>query len=65
MHGDYKGTLVSTIDEALAEDHDMVLEIDVQGAMQIRERYPEGIFIFIVPPSWDELDNRLRGRQTE
>jgi len=65
VHGDYKGTLVSTIDKALAEDHDMVLEIDVQGAMQIRERYPEGIFIFIVPPSWDELENRLRGRKTE
>ena len=45
VHGDYKGTLVSTIDKALAEDHDMVLEIDVQGAMQIRE-VPGGYIYF-------------------
>lgn len=65
VHGDYKGTLVSTIDNTLAEGHDLVLEIDVQGALQIRERYPEGIFIFIAPPSWAQLEDRLRGRKTE
>lgn len=65
VHGDYKGTLISTVDKTLTEGHDLVLEIDVQGAMQIRERYPEGIFIFIAPPSWDKLENRLRGRRTE
>lgn len=65
VHGDYKGTLLSTIDESLAEGKDLLLEIDVQGALQIRKEFPEGIFIFITPPSWEELEERLRGRDTE
>ena len=65
VHGDYKGTLLSTIDESLAEGKDLLLEIDVQGALQIKKEYPEGIFIFITPPSWEELEERLRGRDTE
>lgn len=65
VHEDYKGTLLSTIDESLAEGKDLLLEIDVQGALQIKKEYPEGIFIFITPPSWEELEERLRGRDTE
>ncbi len=65
VHGDYKGTLTSTIDEALVGGKDLVLEIDVQGALQIKNKFPEGIFIFIAPPSRDKLEARLRGRSTE
>lgn len=65
VHGDYKGTLLSTIEETLAGGFDLLLEIDVRGALQIKEKYPEGIFIFIAPPSWEKLEDRLRGRKTE
>ncbi|MDD3655155.1 MAG: guanylate kinase [Atribacterota bacterium] len=65
VHGDCKGTLLSTINKTLVEGKDLLLEIDVQGALQIKNKYPEGIFIFIAPPSWDKLENRLRGRSTE
>lgn len=65
VHGEYKGTLLSTVNEKLAKGDDLVLEIDVQGAMQIKKKFPNGIFIFIVPPSWEKLEHRLRGRKTE
>ncbi len=65
VHGDYKGTLISTINETLAIGQDLILEIDVQGALKIKNKYPEGIFIFIAPPSWEKLEERLRGRSTE
>src|SRR5690606_19274000 len=65
VHGDYKGTLLSAINETLSKGKDLVLEIDVQGALQIKNKYPEGIFIFIAPPSWEKLEDRLRGRRTE
>ncbi len=65
VHGDYKGTLLSTIEEKLKQGEDLVLEIDVQGAIQLKNKFPEGIFIFIAPPSWEKLENRLRGRKTE
>jgi len=65
VHGDYKGTLLTTIDQNLKQGKDLVLEIDVQGAIQLKNKFPEGIFIFIAPPSWEKLENRLRGRKTE
>lgn len=65
VHGDYKGTLTATINNAIAKGKDLVLEIDVQGAMQLKDKYPEGIFIFIAPPSWKKLEDRLRHRRTE
>lgn len=65
VHGHYKGTLLSTINEMLNNGKDLVLEIDVQGALQIKNKYPEGIFIFIKPPSLEKLEDRLRGRCTE
>lgn len=43
----------------------MILEIDIQGAMKAREKFPDGVFIFIVPPSMDELEKRIKGRATE
>ena len=51
--------------EHLENGHDVVLEIEMQGARQIKEVYPEGVFIFILPPSLDELKNRIVGRGTE
>ncbi len=65
VHGEYKGTLLATIEQNLKEGKDLILEIDVQGAMQLKGKFPEGVFIFIAPPSWDKLESRLRGRNTE
>ncbi len=65
VHGDYKGTLFSTIYENLNRGKDLVLEIDVKGALQLKRIFPQGIFIFIAPPSWEKLEARLRGRNTE
>jgi guanylate kinase len=65
VHGEYKGTLLNTIKQNLEQGKDLVLEIDVQGALQLKEKFPQGIFIFIAPPSWEKLEKRLRGRNTE
>ena len=63
--GNYYGTLFSTIDEKLAEGKYLILEIEVKGAMQIREKYPDAKLIFIMPPNLAELKNRLKNRNTE
>ena len=65
VHGDYKGTLWSTIYEKVNQGKDLLLEIDVQGALNLKKRFPEGILIFIAPPSWEKLEHRLRERNTE
>ena len=51
--------------DALAEGRPALLEIDLQGARQVRERMPEARFVFLAPPSWEELVRRLVGRGTE
>ena len=51
--------------DALAEGRTALLEIDLQGARQVRERMPEALFVFLAPPSWEELVRRLVGRGTE
>lgn len=61
----YYGTYKKTVEKALLEGKNIALEIEVQGAMQIREKMPEAILIFILPPSIDELKARLKGRNTE
>ena len=53
------------MEEKLAAGEDILLEIDTQGAMKVREKFPEGVFIFILPPSLAELERRIRGRDTE
>lgn len=63
--GNHYGTPRQAVMEKLDSGMDVLLEIEVQGAMQVMESYPEGIFIFIVPPSMEELRRRLVGRQTE
>ncbi len=63
--GNHYGTPRKAVMDRLENGLDVVLEIEVQGAMQVMESYPEGIFIFIAPPSMEELENRLVGRGTE
>ena len=63
--GNYYGTPRRVVEETLAKGQDVVLEIEVQGAMQVKEKYPQGIFIFLVPPSFEELRQRIIHRGTE
>ena len=63
--GNYYGTPSAPIDEHLSRGEDVVLEIEVQGAMQIREKRPDAAMIFVAPPDFATLEARLRGRQTE
>lgn len=65
VHGHYYGTLREDVEKALSDGIDMVLEIDVQGAFQIRKKMPESILVFVSPPSLEELEHRLRERGTE
>jgi len=62
VHEARYGTSKTCVDEVLARDEDLILEIDWQGAAQVRELYPEAVSIFILPPSIPELESRLRGR---
>jgi guanylate kinase len=64
-NGNLYGTLADRVERARADGHDIVLKIEVKGAEQVRERVPEGIFIFVVPPSVDELVRRQVKRNTE
>ncbi len=59
------GTPRAPVEQALAEGRPSLLEIDLQGARQVRERMPDALFVFLMPPSWDELVRRLVGRGTE
>lgn len=61
----FYGTLRSTVDDALLQDNDLLMEIDVQGGAQIRARYREAVLVFILPPSFDVLARRLAHRGTE
>ncbi len=61
----YYGTPKKPVMDALSEGKDVILEIEVQGALKVKENFPEAVLTFIVPPSFLELENRLRGRNTE
>lgn len=65
VYGEYYGTPKSKVMEYLEEGKDVVLEIDIQGAMNIRKSYPKGVLIFILPPSMAELRKRITGRGSE
>lgn len=66
VHGTHRyGTPRQAVLDALAAGHPTILEIDLQGARQVRRNMPEAFQIFLAPPSWDELVRRLRGRGTE
>ena len=64
-NGNYYGTPKSKINDFLIQGKDVILEIEIQGALKIKEEFPEAIFIFIMPPSMRELVNRLKKRNTE
>lgn len=59
------GTPKGYVMEKIEAGEDVLLEIDIQGALQVKERYPQGVFIFILPPSFEELRNRIIGRGSE
>ena len=65
--GQYYGTPKKFVMDTLDSGNDLILEIDIQGALQVKEKFEEGVFIFLVPPTMDTLRNRLitRGRESE
>ncbi len=66
VHGRARyGTPRRPVEEALAEGHPVLLEIDIQGARQVRRTMPEARFVFLAPPSWEDLVRRLATRGTE
>jgi guanylate kinase len=65
VHGNRYGTARSTLQLASAEGYDVLLDIDVQGAAQLRASGLEGVFIFVLPPGMAELRQRLDGRNTD
>ena len=63
--GNYYGTPMSQVEKLRKEGKNVLLEIEVQGATQVREKCPEALTIFIIPPSMEELEKRIRGRRSE
>ncbi len=63
--GNYYGTPKAYVQEQLAQGNDVILEIEIQGAMQVKKKFDTGVFIFLVPPSMEELYSRLTGRGRE
>ena len=65
VHEFYYGTPRAPVDDAITQGRDLLLDIDVQGATQLKATYPEAVSLFVLPPSWHELERRLRGRGTD
>lgn len=65
VHGNCYGTALATLQEAQQGGLDMLLDIDCQGAAALKRSCPDGVFVFILPPSFEELERRLRGRNTD
>ncbi len=65
VYGHYYGTPKDIVLKKLEQNKDVVLEIDIQGALKVKETYPKGVFIFILPPSMAELRRRITGRGSE
>ena len=65
VHGAFYGTLRSQIEQKLAENFHVLMDVDVQGAKQLKINYPQGVYIFLIPPSMEELKRRLIARGTE
>ena len=62
VHGESYGTPKSEVDRILSEDIDVLLDIDIQGGMKVKQKCPDAILIFLLPPSFEELENRLKTR---
>ena len=65
IFGNYYGTSRKVLAESLERGQDILLDIDIEGAAQLKPFFPEGVFIFLLPPSREELERRLRSRGTE
>lgn len=65
VYGNYYGTPKNEVFKQLEEGNDIILEIDIQGALQVKKNYPKGVFIFILPPSLSELNKRIENRGTD
>lgn len=63
--GNYYGTPRSFVKDTIQAGKDIILEIEVQGALKVKQKFPEGVFIFLMPPSLGELKNRIENRGTE
>lgn len=63
--GNYYGTSRSIVEEKLQNGQDVLLDIEVQGAAKVKENCPEAVLVFIIPPSFEELERRLRARKTD
>lgn len=63
--GNYYGTPRSYVEEELSQGKNVILEIEIQGAMKVKEKIPEALLVFVTPPTVEELKNRLVGRGTE
>lgn len=62
VHGNRYGTSKNSIEERIAQGNDVILEIDFQGALQIKQAFANAVLVFVLPPSWDELRSRLERR---
>lgn len=65
VHGNYYGTLKSEVEKRLQNGEKIILEIDVQGGIQVKEKFPDAQLIFFKTPTEEDLEKRLRGRQTD
>ena len=65
VHGNLYGTSARFLEQALGRGEDILLDIDTQGARQLRGRYPEGVYVFVVAPSMKELEQRLLERKSD
>ncbi|GAB1486170.1 hypothetical protein MASR2M79_12180 [Aminivibrio sp.] len=65
VHGEWYGTLTGDVEKVLDSGRDILLEIDVQGALQIKKKIPDSILLFVAPPDLQVLERRLRERGTE
>ena len=63
VHGHYYGTPGKFLKKNLAKGRDVILDIDVRGAMKLKKKYPQALFIFLAPPSFSELQRRIKGRK--
>lgn len=61
----YYGTLKSAVEEKIEKGIDVLLEIEVEGAMNVKKKFPDSVLVFVIPPSFTELKDRLKGRGTE
>lgn len=65
VYGNFYGTPLNKIEEQLNRGEDVLLEIDVQGALNVKKKCPDGVYIFLLPPSLEELKRRIEGRGSE